>query len=81
MDLISKAEAVRLQLPTFFTGKPCRRGHRATRRTRDGSCTACLRLSPSHQRRKLKRAIEQGKVFSVLSVSKYYEEGGLYAKR
>ena len=62
---ISQAEARWKKLPSFFTGKRCRRGHLSPRRTTDGSCRACIRLSPSHERRKLKRAIEQGKVFSV----------------
>jgi hypothetical protein len=39
---MSKAEARRLGLATYFTGKPCRNGHVAPRHTR-GGCTVCVR--------------------------------------
>ena len=36
-----RKEAVLQELVTYFTGKPCKHGHIALRRTVNGSCTDC----------------------------------------
>ena len=42
MELISRAEAKARGFKRYFTGKPCRRGHVAERRTcGDGECITC----------------------------------------
>lgn len=43
MEIISRKEAVERGLPKYFTGKPCRRGHIATRYTA-GACTKCVSI-------------------------------------
>lgn len=40
-DLVSRAEAKRLGLVRYFTGKPCAHGHVAERRVVNHTCTAC----------------------------------------
>lgn len=41
MEIISRKEAVRLNLTTYFTGKPCHKGHISPRNTGNGSCCEC----------------------------------------
>lgn len=48
----SAAEATRLGLKRYFTGKPCRRGHVAFRYARDGNCELCARMSYYKHRNK-----------------------------
>lgn len=40
-QVISRAQAKRVGLTQYFTGKPCKHGHIAPRRTHNGECTAC----------------------------------------
>ncbi|PPV06093.1 hypothetical protein XbrCFBP1976_13735 [Xanthomonas bromi] len=39
--IITRADAIRLGLKRYMTGKPCKRGHFAERRTKQGDCTTC----------------------------------------
>jgi 5-methylcytosine-specific restriction endonuclease McrA len=39
--VIGRAEAMRLGLPSYFTGKPCKRGHIARRWLPNGTCFVC----------------------------------------
>lgn len=39
--IVTRADAIRLGLSRYLTGKPCKRGHIAERRTRQGDCTEC----------------------------------------
>lgn len=41
MKIISRAEAKSRGSKTFFTGKPCKRGHQAERYSANGSCLEC----------------------------------------
>lgn len=41
MELVSRAKAQRLELRSFFTGKPCRHGHISERNTKFGYCYEC----------------------------------------
>lgn len=47
MEIISRADAAKQQLTTYFTGKQCKHGHVAVRNTKDGSCYECCRLRAS----------------------------------
>jgi len=38
-------EARRLKLSHYFTGKPCAKGHIATKRTNNYTCTVCAELT------------------------------------
>jgi hypothetical protein len=40
-EIISRSEAKARGLKTYFTGKPCKRGHVAPRQTTNGSCREC----------------------------------------
>lgn len=42
MDILTKAEATRLGLKKYFTGKPCKQGHIAERYVLKSTCTECL---------------------------------------
>ncbi|MEA9644477.1 hypothetical protein ABQF78_008185 [Xanthomonas campestris] len=39
--IVTRADAIRPGLSRYLTGKPCKRGHIAERRTRQGDCTDC----------------------------------------
>lgn len=41
MKPTSRAEAKKLGLKRYFTGKPCKRGHVASRLASDGGCSVC----------------------------------------
>lgn len=46
MDIITRKDALAQGLPRYFTGKPCKKGHVAERRTKERVCLACM--SESH---------------------------------
>jgi hypothetical protein len=43
MDIVSMAEAKSKGLKVYFTGKQCKHGHAACRRTANGSCCQCIK--------------------------------------
>jgi hypothetical protein len=43
MQVISRAEAKAKGLRSYFTGKPCAKGHVAARRVANASCVECER--------------------------------------
>jgi hypothetical protein len=43
MQARTRAQAIALGQITYFTGKPCRRGHVADRYTMAGNCRECAR--------------------------------------
>ncbi|MNC39344.1 hypothetical protein D3C75_879980 [compost metagenome] len=45
MEIISRVKAKELGLTRYFTGKPCKYGHIATRTTKSATCGECLKLS------------------------------------
>lgn len=65
-------EAKRLGLMFYYTGKPCRRGHTAARRTINSGCVECMQIAAEkwpamnpegaaalRQRRRRKRDLQQ----------------------
>ena len=44
MKLISKEEAINLNLNKFFTGIKCNNGHISERYIKDGKCVSCVAL-------------------------------------
>jgi 5-methylcytosine-specific restriction endonuclease McrA len=42
MEIVSRSEAKAMGLKQYFTGKPCKHGHIATRFTSKGTCSVCL---------------------------------------
>lgn len=42
MEKLSRKEAIERGSMTYFTGKPCRNGHRAYRYTSSGACSKCI---------------------------------------
>ena len=44
MDLMTKREARERGLPTYFDGKPCKRGHISPHRSYNGRCIECHRI-------------------------------------
>ena len=50
MEIISRKTALAMGLKRYFTGKPCRRGHVATRKVSDKSCRECNRLNQAKRR-------------------------------
>jgi hypothetical protein len=56
MQKISREEAKRRGLLTYFTYKPCRtNGHVAERRVSDGTCVECVYLNRAMNRREVAR--------------------------
>src|SRR3990167_6062380 len=45
LGVVSRHEAIGQNLPRFFTGRPCRRGHLAERRVDGGHCIECQRIT------------------------------------
>lgn len=43
-ELISRQEANKRGLTTYFTGKPCKHGHVCPRKVKSGNCSACSTL-------------------------------------
>jgi hypothetical protein len=41
VEHVERPEAIRLGLASYFTGRPCRRGHIARRCTTNGTCSTC----------------------------------------
>jgi len=41
MDIVTRAKAIELGLPHYFTGRPCKHGHFAKRNTTFRYCTEC----------------------------------------
>ena len=50
MKIISRKEAMERDLKYYFTGKPCKHGHIASRCTANGSCNQCARESETRKR-------------------------------
>lgn len=44
MEIITKKAAIAAGMKTYFTGKPCVRGHLAVRPVKGGACTECCKL-------------------------------------
>ncbi len=51
-----RAAADRQLLPTYFTGRPCIRGHIAERRTDSGQCVECHRENSRLRYRALRQS-------------------------
>lgn len=49
-ELRSRAEAIRLGVRRYYTGIPCKHGHRSERYTTTGSCLECLHPKLSRPR-------------------------------
>jgi 5-methylcytosine-specific restriction endonuclease McrA len=45
MNIVTRAEAKAAGLKQYFTGKPCKHGHVATRYTVKGTCSECLKIT------------------------------------
>lgn len=43
MQIISRSEAIQLNLNSYFTGEPCKHGHIAERRTANYTCVLCCK--------------------------------------
>lgn len=43
MNIVERAQALSMGLRTYFTGRPCKRGHLSERNTIEGSCRECIR--------------------------------------
>ena len=50
--LIDRKTALSRQMPRYFTGEPCKRGHISARRASDGKCIACEAIARREQRNK-----------------------------
>ena len=76
---ISAAEARRQGLNRYFTGKPCKHGHVALRRTQDSTCMDCIRewkrAARAKEDKKVRHAVEatrrQVKSLSALTFDQF----------
>jgi hypothetical protein len=63
METIKRKQAIELGEPFYNTGKPCKHGHLAKRRTKTGRCTECERLmqltEQSREYHRIKKRTEQ----------------------
>lgn len=68
MKIITRLEAKNNGYVRYYTGKPCRNGHIAERRTVNGVCYACDndRVKSRYKMLRDSQKIEQNKVFVFL---------------
>lgn len=64
-DKIRRDRAYRMCIASYQPVNPCRRGHTARRRVKDGECRACQRETPSRLRRKAKRLAKFGEPYAL----------------
>ena len=53
MEIISREEAIKKGLSTYFTGKPCKRNHISIRNTGNRNCRECVNENAINKRKKL----------------------------
>lgn len=68
MEIISRTQASKRMLPTFFTGKSCRRGHLAARYTTNGGCVVCVRAKSEDARIAANATPRRQQLASLVSV-------------
>lgn len=56
----SRADAIKIGHPIYFTGKPCKRGHVSERDTVYGYCLVCRKEVAENARRTAREAIRNG---------------------
>ena len=59
MKIITRAKAIEKGLPHYFTGNECKNGHLSKRRTLNGGCVDCGKVSIQRHREKI-RSIAEG---------------------
>lgn len=53
MEIISRQEAKKASISTYYNGNPCKHGHIAKRRTSNGECEECGRIRANKTAKKL----------------------------
>ena len=69
MDLITRDEAIKRGLTSYFTGKPCNYGHVAQRRTKSTTCCECQKKF-----NKKYKSTEKGKTANARADKNYREK-------
>ena len=59
MQIVKRARAIAEGLRVYYTGRPCKRGHLATRSTIHGACSACVREAQREARVALRARIRE----------------------
>jgi 5-methylcytosine-specific restriction endonuclease McrA len=62
VGILARKDALARGASQYFTGKPCKRGHLATRRVLDRTCTACSREYPRDKERDSARQKKKYKI-------------------
>lgn len=62
---MERKEAIKLGLYRYFTGKPCKHGHKAERYTFSGACIECLAAMQKKARQQWTEARQQVKEYAV----------------
>lgn len=73
MEILSKEEAKKLNLKTYFTGILCKNGHLSERQTSNGTCIICRRLTGIKYKDRYKKyeQTEKGKLARKKALTKY----------
>jgi len=77
MQIISRAEASKLNLTHYFTAKPCKHGHTDTRRVKDRVCMGCDRQSKAILRKEKPEEVKASKRASYAK----HQENALKVKK
>ena len=70
MKIITRKEAIEQGLKRYYTGKPCKNGHVAERKTSSYACCECLLLSAGRIKKYMKKRRNENKRVRV-SIGKY----------
>ena len=71
MDIISRAEAIKLGLTHYFTGKPCKHGHFSKRNIKFRYCTECDLFAKNSKKY---NTAEEHKAYSSVMYYKHREK-------
>lgn len=71
-EIVTRPEAKELGLKRYFTGRPCKHGHFAERRTSDGVCMGCpqIRGKPENIKKNRRRHYERHKAAYFAAASR-----------
>lgn len=77
MDIISRQDAIKQGLITYFTGKPCKHGHIEKRSTKTGVCRGCNKEASKNWYHKNNKDIEWKKKRILKNVKNRTKKSGI----
>lgn len=78
---ISKIEATAQELPLYFTGEPCKRGHICERYTLDGNCMECRKFTGIIKEKNKEKIQQYQKEYRSLHNEKLKKQSSIYRNK